>query len=231
MTIDIVTLFPSFFDSPLKESLLGKAQEKGIFEINLVNLRDWGQGSHKQVDDTPYGGGAGMVIKADVLAAALKKLKKENSLVILTDPAGKLFKQQTAEELSKKDHLIIICGRYEGVDARFKDKYVDLELSIGDYILNGGEVAALTVIEAITRLLPGMLGSEESSQEESFSQTTLKNGQKVRLLEYPQYTRPEEFEGEKVPDVLLSGNHQEISNWRAKQALDKTKKERPDLLQ
>lgn len=225
MKFDIVTLFPEFFSSPLTVGLLKKARENKLIEVNPINLRDYSLLPHKQVDDTPYGGGAGMVIRADVLAAAVKALKKEGSLVILPDPGGTVFNQKLATKLSQKTHLIFVCGRYEGVDQRFKDKYVDLELSLGDYVLNGGEGATFVILETIARLIPGVIGNAESLQTESFSEK--KAG---KLLEYPQYTRPEEFEGEVVPKILLSGDHQKIEDFRLEKSLAKTRKLRPDLL-
>ncbi len=225
MKFDIVTLFPEFFSSPLETSLLKKAVEKKLLEINPVNLRNYSRLPHKQVDDTPYGGGAGMVLRADILAEAVKDLKKPSSLVILPDPGGKVFDQELAGKLSQETHLIFVCGRYEGVDQRFKDNYVDLEVSLGDYILNGGEAASLVILESVARLIPGVIGNEQSLQSESFSDKPL-----GKLLEYPQYTRPEEFEGKKVPEVLLSGNHKKIEEWRQEVAMEKTKKIRPDLI-
>lgn len=230
MKFDIVTLFPNFFESPLSESLISKAIKNQKFELKVHNLRDFSDHKNNQVDDTPYGGGPGMVLMADVLAKAVTKLKTSNSLVILTDPSGKKFTQTMAKELSKKQHLILICGRYEGVDQRFKDKYVDLEISIGDYVLNGGEAASLVIFETIARLLPGVIGQENSLIEESFSSQNLPNLGEVALLEYPQYTKPADFEGEVVPEILLSGDHQRIAQWRSEKALEKTKKLRPDLL-
>lgn len=225
MKFDIVTLFPEYFDSPLKESLLKKSQDKKIIVVNLINLRDYSTLANHQVDDSPYGGGPGMVLRGDILANCINQIKTPESLVVLTDPAGKVFSQPLAEDLSQKKHLILICGRYEGVDQRFKDKYVDLEISLGDYILNGGEAASLVILETITRLVPGVIGNPQSLDHESFS----KNNQ--QLLEYPQYTRPENFEGLTVPEILLSGNHQQIELWREQQALEKTKRIRPDLLE
>lgn len=225
MRLDIVTLFPAFFQSPLNESLIKTAQQKKILEINIINLRDFSSLPHKQVDDSPYGGGAGMILKPDILASCVKKIKEKNSLIILPDPTGKIFSQSKAKDLSKKDHLIFICGRYEGVDQRFKDKYVDLEISLGDYVTNGGETATLVILETIARLIPGVLGNEESLVNESFSLEG-----RSKLLEYPQYTRPENFEGRVVPKILLSGNHESIAKWREKQSYLKTKKLRPDLL-
>lgn len=229
MKIDIISLFPEFFTSPLQESLLSKAIENNIIDVQIHNLRDFGQGIHKQVDDTPYGGGAGMILKADVLAQAVNKVKNPQTTVILTDPAGQVFNQKLAKKLATKEHLVLIAGRYEGVDQRFKDRYVDMEISIGDYVLNGGEAAILVLIETVTRLIPGVIGKSESLESESFGQFDPSDQNKT-LLEYPQYTRPAEFEGQSVPETLLSGNHGKIKKWRLEQALEKTKKLRPDLL-
>ena len=229
MKFTILTLFPDYFNSPLSVSLLKKAQENSLLEVEIVNIRDYAQEPHKQVDDTPYGGGAGMILKPDVLAEAVRALKTKESKVILPDPGGRKFDQKLASTLSKESNLILIAGRYEGVDQRFKNKYVDLEISLGDFVLNGGEVACLAIIEASARLIPGVIGSSESLDSESFTSQTI-NGKEVQLLEYPQYTKPVEFEGEKVPDVLLSGNHEQIKVWRQEKSLEKTKKIRPDLL-
>jgi len=225
MKIDIVTLFPNYFTSPLKESLIAKALEKGIFKVNLINLRDYSNLPHKQVDDRPYGGGPGMVLRADVLANCVKKLKQKETKVILLDPVGEVFNQKKAVFLSKKKHLIIICGRYEGVDQRFKDKYVDNSISIGDFVINGGEAVSLVLLEAIVRLLPGTLGNQASLEFESFS-----SHEKGALLDFPHYTRPEIFEGKKVPKVLISGDHQKILAWRKEKSFAITQKLRPDLL-
>lgn len=225
MKFDIVTLFPKYFDSPLQESLIAKAIKKKIFSVNIVNLRDFSNLAHRQVDDKPYGGGAGMVLRADVLASCVKSLRKKSSKVILLDPTGVTFTQKSAVELTKEEHIILICGRYEGVDQRFKDKYVDYQLSIGDYILNGGEAAGLVVLEAIVRLLPGTVSNASSLENESFS---AKDGS--LRLDFPHFTRPEEFEGESVPQVLLSGDHKKIATWRHDKSLEVTKKLRPDLL-
>ncbi len=225
MKFDIVTLFPKYFISPLQESLIAKALEKKKFEVNIINLRDFSELSHKQVDDKPYGGGAGMVLRADVLSACIRSLRKANTKVILLDPTGTTFNQKTAEDLKKEDHIVLVCGRYEGVDQRFTDKYINMRLSIGDYVLNGGEVASLVVLETISRLLPGMLGNEDSLKDESFS---LKEGR--LLLDYPHYTRPEIFEGETVPEVLLSGDHKKIEQWRKEKSIETTKRLRPDLI-
>lgn len=224
MKISVVTLFPEVFKT-LNSSIIGRAQKKGLLELELINLREFGEGAHQIVDDRPYGGGVGMVFRADILAKAVKSVKRKtkNSKLILTSASGKPYKQAKAKEFSKLDHLIIICGHYEGVDQRFIDKYVNEEVSIGDYVLTGGEIPAMVIIDSVTRLLPKVLEKEEATLDESFSNPN--------LLEYPQYTRPEEFEGEKVPEVLLSGNHGEIKNWRKKAAKQKTAKVRPDLTQ
>lgn len=236
MKISIITLFPEVFDPILNSSILKRAQKKGLVEFELINLRDFGQGSHKTVDDRPFGGGAGMVLKADVLAKAVEKVKTKDSRVILTSASGKTFNQKKVKALSKLNHLVIICGHYEGVDQRFIEKYVDEEISIGDYILTGGEIPAMVIADSITRLIPGVLKKSEATKEESFSTFHLPAGRQdlpsssIQLLEYPHYTRPEEWEGEKVPSILLSGNHQEIKKWREKEALEKTRTTRPDLL-
>lgn len=222
MTITIITLFPQVFDPILNSSILKRAQDKGKVSFKLLNLRDFGEGKHKVVDDRPFGGGAGMVLRADVLSQATKQVKNKKSKVILTSASGKPFRQSDAKRLSKMDHLIIICGHYEGVDQRFIQNYVDEELSIGDYVLTGGEIPTMVIVDSVIRLIPKVLKKEEATQEESFS-----SGQ----LEYPQYTRPAVFEGIKVPDVLLSGNHQNITQWRKQKSLEKTKKIRPDLLE
>ena len=219
MKISIITLFPEVFDSILNTSILKRAQQKGKVIFKLINLRDFGEGKHKRVDDRPYGGGAGMVLRADILAAALSSLKKGRA--VLTSASGKPYNQTKARELSKLDHIIVICGHYEGVDQRFIDKYVDAEISIGDFVLTGGEIPAMVIVDSVTRLIPGVLEKPEATINESFTEN---------LLEGPQYTRPEEFEGSKVPEVLLSGNHAEIEKWRQQKSLEKTKKNRPDLL-
>lgn len=226
MKFDLVSLFPNFFNSPLQESLIAKAIEKKLIQVQTHNLRNYCADKAKQVDDAPYGGGAGMVLKPEVLAKAVQSLKKQDSLVILADPSGVKFNQALAKDLSQKEHLILISGRYEGVDQRFKERYVDMEISVGDYVLNGGESACLMLVETIARLVPGVIGSSESLEFESFSTSS----DKSQLLEYPQYTRPSEFEGEKVPDILLSGDHEKIAQWRLTQAKEKTQRLRPDLL-
>ncbi|OGE41962.1 tRNA (guanosine(37)-N1)-methyltransferase TrmD [Candidatus Daviesbacteria bacterium RIFCSPLOWO2_01_FULL_39_12] len=227
MKISIITLFPEVFDPILNTSILKRAQKKGLVSFKLINLRDFGEGKHKVVDDRPYGGGVGMILRPDILAKALKSMtnysrSKIVCRVILTSASGKPYKQVKAQELSQLNHLIIVCGHYEGVDQRFIDKYVDEEISIGDYVLTGGEIPAMVIADSVVRLIPGVLEKSEATVNESFSEG---------LLEYSQYTRPEDFEGLKVPKVLLSGNHAEIENWRKVQAVKKTKKVRPDLTQ
>ena len=220
MRFDILTLFPEMF-SYLNESIIGRAKKNKQININLVNIRDFSENKHNKVDDTPYGGGAGMVMMPDVVYRAYKSLNnKDNAKVIYMSPQGKTLNQKKVVELSKEEHLIILCGHYEGIDQRVLDKIVDEEISIGDYVLTGGELPAMVLIDSVSRYVEGVL-SEDSIKEESFS-----NG----LLEYPQYTRPEVFEGMKVPEILLSGNHQRIDEWRKEQSLEITKKKRPDLL-
>jgi tRNA (guanine37-N1)-methyltransferase len=224
INFDILSIFPEMFASPLNFSLLKKAQDKGIINISLHDIRNWADDKHKMTDDSPYGGGCGMVMKLEPVEKALSSIRKKykgNSTVILMTPQGEVFNQKIAEELSKKKRIIIICGRYEGVDERIREHLVDREISIGDYILTGGEIAALVLVDAVSRLLPDFLGNPESKLCESFSQN---------LLEYPQYTRPADYKGWEVPDVLISGNHAEIERWRKKESLRKTFKRRPDLL-
>ncbi len=222
MRFDILTLFPDMF-SPLRESILGRAIEKGLVQIQVVNIRDFALDKHRVVDDTPYGGGQGMVMKVEPIGRAIEGIKSENpsAWTIYLSPQGRPFNQEMALSLSSRPHLILLCGRYEGVDERVRELFVDEEVSIGDYILTGGEFAAMVVIDAVSRLLPGALGSERSAQEDSFFDS---------LLEYPQYTRPSNFEGSSVPGVLLSGNHSAISVWRRQKALERTAARRPDLL-
>lgn len=234
ISFDIITLFPNFFKSPFETSLQMKAIQKGILDVKTHDLREFGVGKHKQTDNRPFGGGPGMVLRVDVLAQALNKILSrarysKRPYVILLDAAGNKLDQKKVEGLAKKESIVLICGHYEGVDERFKKLYVDEEISIGDYILSGGETASLVAIDTISRLVPGFLGSSESATTESFSKT-LVGGRPLRLLDYPVYTKPTEFEGEKVPAILLSGNHQEISKWRKQKSIEKTKKNRPDLL-
>ena len=231
MKIDILTLFPEICRTPLSESIMKRAQENGIIDLRIHNLRDWTKDKHHIVDDAPFGGGQGMVMKAEPIFAAVEelrgqigeksKIENRKSKIILMSPAGHRFDQQLAAQLSRELHLIIVCGHYEGVDHRVIEHLVDLEISIGDYVLTNGAIAAVVLVDAIVRLVPGVLGHEQSAVDDSFS---------AALLEAPQYTRPAEFRGWKVPEVLLSGNHAEIVTWRKEQALERTKENRPDLL-
>ena len=219
MKFDVLTLFPEMFEA-VKKSVIGKAEEKKLIQINLINIRDFSKNKHKKVDDTPYGGGAGMVIQPDVVYDAYNSIKDENAKVIYLTPQGKVLNQKKVEELSKEKHLILLCGHYEGIDQRVLDKIVDEEISIGDYVLTGGELPAMILIDSVSRYVEGVL-SEDSTSEESFSQG---------ILEYPQYTRPETFEGVKVPEILQSGHHENINKWRRCEALKNTYKKRPELL-
>ncbi len=221
MKIDVLTLFPEMFSGPLDASIVGRARKAGLLDLRLQNLRQWTHDRHKTVDDKPFGGGAGMVLKPEPIFEAVESLADDKTHVILTAPAGRPFNQAIARELAQKEHLLIICPSYEGVDERVCEALVDDELSIGDYVLTNGGLPAMVIIDAVTRLLPGALGDDESARDESFSQS---------LLEYPHYTRPAEFRGMKVPEVLLSGHHAEIEKWRAEQARERTEKRRPDLL-
>lgn len=220
MKFDVLTLFPEMFE-PIKHSIINRAVEKNVIDINLINIRDFSKEKHNHVDDTPYGGGAGMVMQADVVYDAYNSIEgKENAKVIYLTPKGKTLNQNKVRELSKEDHLILLCGHYEGIDQRVLDEIVDEEISVGDYVLTGGELPAMVVVDSVSRYVNGVL-SEGSTNEESFSNN---------LLEYPQYTRPENFNGKSVPQVLTSGNHQEIAKWRFEQSLITTYKKRPDLL-
>jgi tRNA (guanine37-N1)-methyltransferase len=224
MQIDILTLFPEICRAPLSESMIKRARENGIVDLRIHNLRDWTKDKHHIVDDAPFGGGQGMVMKPEPIFAAVEELRGasgDKSKIILMSPAGRRFNQEVAGELSRESHLIIICGHYEGVDYRVIEHLVDLEISIGDYVLTNGAIAAAVLVDATVRLLPGVLGHELSAEDDSFSSG---------LLEAPQYTRPAEFRGWKVPDVLLSGNHAEIAAWRKAHALRRTRENRPDLL-
>ncbi|MDD4802161.1 MAG: tRNA (guanosine(37)-N1)-methyltransferase TrmD [Syntrophomonas sp.] len=220
MKIDILTLFPAMFASPFNESIIARARKRNLVEINTVNIRDFAQGRHQQVDDYPYGGGAGMVMKFDVLSRAIEKLKESNSHVIYLSPQGKKLDQNDVLRISPQEHLILLCGHYEGIDERTM-QLVDEEISIGDYVLSGGEIAAMVLVDAVTRLIPGALGDAASSQDESFA---------GNLLEYPHYTRPSVYMGEEVPETLLSGHHEQIRLWRKKLSLKRTLLKRPDLL-
>jgi tRNA (guanine37-N1)-methyltransferase len=223
MKFDILTLFPNMFSSPLKESILGKAIERGLIEIQIINIREFTLDKHQVVDDTPYGGGQGMVMKVEPIARAIDSVKSQNPFArtIYLTPQGEPFNQELARRFSSQSHLILLCGRYEGVDERVREIFIDEEVSIGDYVLTGGELAAMVLIDAISRFIPGVLGSNRSAEEDSFFNS---------LLEYPQYTRPFNFRGYCVPEVLLSGNHSAISSWRRKEALRRTSLRRPDLL-
>jgi tRNA (guanine37-N1)-methyltransferase len=218
LEIDVLTLFPVMFDGPLAQSIPGRIQEQGLAAIRIHDLREWGIGRHRSVDDAPYGGGAGMILRPEPVADALDSLRRADSVVILLDPGGEVFRQPRAVDLSTRSHLIFVCPRYEGVDERIRS-LVDLELSVGDYVLTGGELPALVVIDAVIRLLPGAIEAA-STVEESFADG---------LLEYPQYTRPAVFRGMDVPSVLTSGDHGAVARWRREQAIERTRRRRPDL--
>lgn len=220
MKFDVLTLFPEMFE-PLKQSIIKRATESEIININLVNIRDFSENKHNKVDDTPYGGGAGMLMKPDVVDRAYESVKSERSKVIYLSPQGRTLNQQIVKELSKEDHLILLCGHYEGIDQRVIDKIVDDVISFGDYVLTGGEIPAMVLIDSVSRYVDGVI-SNESTDEESFS-----NG----CLEYPQYTRPEVFDGVRVPEVLVSGHHENIRNWRRLKSLENTFTKRPDMLE
>jgi len=220
MKIDILTLFPSMFTGFLNESIIKRAIQNNLVKINLINFRDYSYLNHQQVDDTPYGGGGGMVLRPEPIYEALKAIKTKDSLVLLMTPQGTPYKQKTAIDLAKYKHIILICGHYEGFDERIRS-FVDLEISIGDYVLTGGELPSMIIADSIVRLLPGVI-KENSSKNDSFTEA---------LLDYPTYTKPAEFLGMKVPDVLLSGNHAEIKKWRKEQQLINTEKNRSDLLE
>jgi len=224
MIFDVLTIFPGIFNSPLAESLLKKAQDRGLIEIRVRNLRDFAEDRHRTTDDYPYGGGAGMVMKPEPVIRAVEALKAQDpdAKSVLLTPQGERFHQKMARSMSEHSHYILICGRYEGLDERVRVAAVDREISIGDYVLMGGEIPALVFIEAVSRYLPGFLGSGQSVEEDSFSRG---------LLEYPQYTRPPVFEDMAVPEILLSGNHAEIERWRRKESLRRTLLRRPDLLE
>ncbi len=221
MKIDVLTLFPAMFAGPLDESIIKRAREAGRLDLAIHNLRDYAHDRHKTVDDRPFGGGPGMLLKPEPIFEAVESLARESTRVILLSPAGRPFSQAIAGELAGLEHLLMVSGHYEGFDERVREQLADDELSIGDYVLTNGALPVMVIIDAVTRLLPGVLGDEDSARDDSFSQG---------LLEYPQYTRPAEFRGMKVPEVLLSGNHAEIARWRAEQARLRTKERRPDLL-
>ncbi len=224
MQIHILTLFPEFFRGPLETSILARARDRGYVEFQMLDIRDFTENKHRQADDTPYGGGAGMVMKPGPVVRALEYARESSPEAprILLTPQGEQFEQETAESLADERDLILVCGRYEGIDERVREDWIDRELSIGDYVLPGGEIAALCVTEAVVRLLPGVLGNQDSLDEESFAQGR---------LEYPHYTRPQTFRGHEVPDVLLSGDHQRVDEWRREQAEKRTARRRPDLLE
>jgi len=247
MKIDILTLFPAMFNGPFDQSIIKRAQNKKLVEINIHNLRDWAKDKHKTVDDRPYGGGPGMIIKVQPIFDALKDIKNQSPITnhhspftILLSPQGKVFNQQKAKQLSKLKHLILICGHYEGFDQRIKDHLIDEEISIGNYVLTGGELPAMVVTDTIVRLIPGVLQKPQAVKNESFSHQSPrpKDGRPLDeitnhqspILDFPQYTRPANFKGWKVPEILLSGDHKKIEKWRKKQALQKTKKKRPELI-
>lgn len=220
MKIDVLTLFPGMFSGPLDESIVKRAREAGLLKLGIHNLRDWTHDRHKTVDDRPFGGGPGMLLKPEPIFEAVEQLAGEKTKVILLCPQGRKFDQCLARELAQEEHVLLVCGSYEGFDERIREALADGELSIGDFVLTNGALPAMVVVDAVTRLLPGVLGDDESSKDESFSQG---------MLEYPQYTRPAEFRDMKVPDVLLSGNHAEIAKWREQQARVRTTIRRPDL--
>jgi tRNA (guanine37-N1)-methyltransferase len=221
MKIGVLTLFPAMFAGPLDESIIMRARKKGLLDLQIHQLRDWTHDRHKTVDDKPFGGGPGMLMKVEPLFEAVESLQRPETKVILLSPSGRKFSQQIARELSQEKDLLLVTGHYEGFDERVRENLADDELSIGDYVLTNGALPAMVVIDAVARLLPGVLGDDASSSDESFSHG---------LLEYPQYTRPAEFRGMKVPEVLLNGNHAEIEKWRREQAKLRTKAQRPDLL-
>lgn len=223
MRIDIITVLPDLLESPLSHSIMKRARDKNLLEVNLVNLRNFGIGERKQVDDYQYGGGAGMVMMCEVLANCIESLKSERDYdeIIYVTPDGKTFDQKTANTLSLKNNVMIICGHYKGIDERIRQLYVTREISIGDYVLSGGELAAVVIVDAVGRLIPGVLGDETSALTDSFQD---------ELLAPPVYTRPEEFKGLKVPEILLSGHERKIEDWRHEQAIERTKTRRPDLL-
>jgi tRNA (guanine37-N1)-methyltransferase len=221
MKIDVLTLFPGMFVGPLDESIVQRARASGRLELRIVNLRDYTHDRHKTVDDRPFGGGPGMLLKPEPVFEAVGALAGDETRVILMTPGGRVFNQALARELAGEKHLLLVCGSYEGFDERVHEQLADDELSIGDFVLTNGALPAMVVVDAVTRLLPGVLGDDTSASDESFSHGT---------LEYPHFTRPAEFQGLKVPEVLLSGNHAEIAKWRTEMALKRTRKRRPDLL-
>jgi len=221
MKVDVLTLFPAMFAGPLDESIIKRARAAGLLELRIHNLRDYAHDRHKTVDDRPFGGGPGMLLKPEPIFEAVETLARENTRVVLLSPAGRQFNQGIARELAAQEDLMLVTGHYEGFDERIRQELADDELSIGDYVLTNGALPAMVIIDTVARLLPGVLGDDQSAHDESFS---------AGLLEYPQYTRPAEFRGMKVPEVLLSGNHAEIARWRAEQSRTVTQQRRPDLL-
>ncbi|OGU14306.1 MAG: tRNA (guanosine(37)-N1)-methyltransferase TrmD [Geobacteraceae bacterium GWC2_53_11] len=223
MNFDILSLFPGMFSGPFDESIIKRAKDKQLIDISLHNIRDWATDKHQTADDAPYGGGAGMVLKAGPLASCIESVKRRHpaSTVVFTSPQGRRLTHNIAVELSKSSGLIIVCGRYEGIDERIRSLYAEDDISLGDFVLSGGEIAAMAIVDSVTRLIPGALGSNESAETDSFGDG---------LLEYPHYTRPPEFKGLSVPEALLSGNHELIRKWRRKESLRKTRSLRPDML-
>lgn len=222
LKLDIITIFPEIFFGPFEASIVKRARDKGIVDINVIDLREFTTDKHRSVDDRPYGGGPGMVMTPDPLFRAVRSVKTADSVVLMMAPQGEVFKQEVAAELKEESHLIFICGHYEGIDDRVRQALVDRTISVGDYVLSNGNLAAMIISDAVIRLLPGALGCGESAVQESFSEG---------LLEFPQFTRPEVYEGMAVPDVLLSGNHRKIEEWRTEQSLMLTRQRRPDLLE
>ena len=221
MKIDVLTLFPGMFSGPLDDSIIKRARAEGLLDLAVHNLRDYTHDRHRTVDDKPFGGGPGMLLKPEPIFEAVEKLSREKTRLILLTPAGRKFNHSIARELARQEHLLLVCGSYEGFDERVREALANDELSIGDYVLTNGALPAMVIVDAVTRLLPGALGDDQSAHDESFS---------CGLLEYPQYTRPAEFRGMKVPEVLLSGNHAQIDRWRREQARKRTKAQRTDLL-
>lgn len=221
MRFDVVTLFPELIKVYTQNGIIGRAVENGMFEVGVTNLRDYSEDKHKKVDDYPYGGGPGMLLKPEPMFNALDAIKKHNSYIIYLSPKGNLFNQQKAKELSEKEHIVLIAGHYEGIDQRIIDRYVNDEISMGDYVLTSGELPVLMIVDAVGRLIPGVLGSDESSVDESHSNN---------LLEYPQYTRPESYSGVNVPEILLSGHHKKIEEWRRFKAIEITLERRPEMI-
>lgn len=222
MKVDVLTLFPGMFSGPLDESIIKRARAAGLLDFTIHNLRDYAHDRHRTVDDRPFGGGPGMLLKPEPIFEAVEAIAREKTRVILVSPSGRKFNQAIARELAQEEHLLMVCGHYEGFDERIRQELADDELSIGDYVLTNGALPVMVIVDAVTRLIPGVLGDDESSRDESFSQG---------LLEYPQYTRPAVFRGLGVPEVLLSGNHAEIARWRVEQARQRTRERRPDLLE